>query len=70
MIIQLPETVTKSTPLKMYDQLGKVVNETQFEKGENTRTMNTSELSGGVYLIQIETEKGVLRRKVMVLHEN
>jgi hypothetical protein len=70
MLVELPTTATKRTTLKMFDQMGKTVEQSFFEKGETTKTITTESLSGGVYLIQIETEKGVLRRKVMVTHRN
>jgi hypothetical protein len=66
--IRLSENVLERTPLRIYDQLGKVVNEAWFEKGENTKTIDTSIHAGGVYLIQVETSKGILTRKVMILH--
>jgi hypothetical protein len=50
--------------------MGKTVEQSFFEKGETTKTIATESLAGGVYLIQIETDKGVLRRKVMVVHKN
>lgn len=70
MTIELPVTPTKRTTLKMYDQMGKMVEETFFEKGDSRKTIDTNPLSGGMYLIQVESEKGVLRRKVMVVHKN
>jgi hypothetical protein len=46
------------------------VEESFFEKGETTKSIGTENFAAGVYLIQIESEKGMLRRKVMVVHKN
>jgi hypothetical protein len=68
--IVLPKPVHERTALQVFDQLGKVMLEANFEKGESRKTINTSEYSGGVYLIQMKGEKGMLRHKVMVMHRN
>lgn len=70
MTVELPETATQRATLRMYDQLGKVVEESYFEKGDSKKTIGTESFAGGVYLIQVETPKGILRRKVMVTHRN
>lgn len=70
MIVELPVTMSESSTLQMFDQMGKVVDHSVFDKGQKSRTIDTSEMAGGVYLIQINTPKGVLRRKVMVLHNH
>jgi hypothetical protein len=68
--IVLPKPVAQRTAVQVYDQLGKMVNESYFEKGQGKKTITTSDYSGGVYLIQVGSEKGMLRHKVMVLHRN
>ncbi len=69
MIVELPAGVTDGAKLRMFDQVGKVVTHMVFEKGERKKMIDTSSHAGGVYLMQIETAKGILSRKVMVLHE-
>jgi hypothetical protein len=68
--IVLPHPVTKHTMMRLYDQVGKVMTETYFEKGESRKTVNTTDYAAGIYLIQIEGDKGMLRHKMMVLHHN
>jgi hypothetical protein len=67
--IELPAVVTHSTPVLMFDTYGRMVYENNFAPGEQTKKVNTAELAGGVYIIQISTPEGnVARRKVMVVH--
>jgi hypothetical protein len=67
--IELPAAVIKSTPVTMVDMYGRIVYENVFNAGENRKTVNTSEFTGGMYVIQINTPEGnVARRKVMVVH--
>jgi hypothetical protein len=67
--IVLPENVMEATPVRVVDSFGREVHTSFFEKGENTKTIATSELAGGVYLIQVNTKQGIVHRKVMVVHE-
>jgi len=47
------------------------VQEASFEKGEQTKTVRTQDLAGGIYIVQIGAGKsGVIRKKVMVVHKN
>ena len=67
--IQLPAAVSKATPVAMFDTYGRMVYEGAFKTGEQTKTVSTTELAGGIYFIQISTPDGnIARRKVMVIH--
>ena len=67
--IQLPAAVSKSTPVEMFDTYGKSVYQSSFKAGEQIKTVSTTELTGGVYFIQLITPDGnIARRKVMVVH--
>jgi hypothetical protein len=66
--IRLPQAVNKASTLLVYDQMGKVVAETQVEKGEQRKQLPTKNLADGVYVLKIETAQGMLIRKVMVIH--
>lgn len=68
MTIELPDNLTEGANLRIFDQVGKVVNTATFEKGQLRKTINTRAQASGVYLIQVESSKGILTRKVMVLH--
>jgi hypothetical protein len=67
--IQLPAGVTKNTPMQMIDTYGRTVVENSFAPGENNKVINTSELTEGVYIMQMSTPDGkTARRKIMVIH--
>ena len=40
-----------------------------MERGENVRAIRTKDLASGVYLIQLSTPEGQMRKKAMVVHE-
>jgi hypothetical protein len=67
--VQLPAAVSKVTPVQMMDTYGRIVYEGSFAVGEQSKPVNTSDLTGGVYILQISTPEGnVARRKIMVIH--
>ena len=67
--ILLPANVTRETSLNLVDSYGRVVYQGSFAAGQNRKRINTTELTGGVYIVQINTpEGGVARKKVMVVH--
>lgn len=68
LIVSLPEIAAKQTQVVMFDQMGKVVREVTFEKGEHSKQLDTETLSAGVYLIKVETSKGMLMKKVVITH--
>lgn len=68
LVVSLPEAAQSQTPFVMYDAVGKAVHHTAIEKGQQTKTINTQDFAPGVYLIQLETDKGTVRKKVMVVH--
>lgn len=67
--IILPEPVKIETPVKLFDTFGKQVFEGIYRPGERAKTIETKTLSTGVYLVQLETPEGPVRKKVMVVHE-
>lgn len=69
-IIQLPETANLRTPLHVFDQLGHLIELTYFEKGEFEKIVDTSRFKAGMYLIEIASPKGMIRKKVIILHKN
>ena len=67
--IELPSSVRKNTPMRIVDTYGRTVVEKNFATGERTKTINTTELIDGIYILQIDTPEGKnARRKVMVIH--
>jgi hypothetical protein len=67
--IMLPTPVNVETPVKLFDTFGKQVFDGAFSVGQHLKTIETKNLSGGVYLIQVETAEGMVRKKAMVVHE-
>jgi hypothetical protein len=68
LLISLGEAALTNTPVVMYDALGKSVHQTMIDKGQQTKTVSTQDFAPGVYIIQLETDKGTVRKKVMVVH--
>lgn len=67
--IELPAAVTRNTPVLMFDTYGRAVFESSFAPGERAKKVDTTELAGGMYIIQISTPEGnVARKKIMVVH--
>ena len=68
LVVSLPEAAQSQTPFVMFDAVGKAVHQTAIDKGQQSKTINTQDFAPGVYLIQLETDKGTVRKKVMVVH--
>jgi len=67
--ILLPSAARQDVPLRLADPVGKIVYDNSIPAGENSKTINTRNLTGGIYLLQIENGKeNVAYRKVMVVH--
>lgn len=68
LIVMLSEEAVVTTPLIIYDAVGKSIHQSSIEKGQRSTTVDTKGFSEGIYIIQLETDKGTVRRKVMVVH--
>jgi hypothetical protein len=67
--IQLPEAVSKPTPVELYDAYGRVVYQSIFKVGQKTIKVSTSTFANGIYMMQIITPQGGKAvRKIMVKH--
>ncbi len=70
-VIELPTKTDSRLTVHLIDQVGRLVHESTFETGEQTKTINTQELAGGIYVVQIGAGKsGVVRKKMMIVHKN
>jgi len=67
--IILPAPVTKETPVKLFDHFGKEIFSGTFRAGEHMKTLRTKEFSAGVYLIQLSTPEGIVRKKAIIVHD-
>jgi hypothetical protein len=70
MTIQMPGKLAATASLQMVDQTGRVTLHSSMSEGSETKTLNVSDLSSGVYILQIDMGQGVLaRKKVMIVHQ-
>jgi hypothetical protein len=67
--IELPEKTSQEINLRMIDSFGHEMMVPGFAKGQQNKTIHTKDLAAGLYILQLETGKGMVRKKVMVLHE-
>ena len=67
--IELPVKADHRMAINLIDPVGRSAQQLYFEKGEQTKTINTQNLAQGIYVVQIGSGKtGVVRKKVMVVH--
>ncbi len=70
-VIELPSKTETRLSVNLIDPVGRPIQELFFEKGEQRKMVNTQELAGGIYVVQIGAGKsGAIRKKVMVVHKN
>lgn len=70
-VIELPTKTETRLRVNLIDQVGRPVQEAVFEVGEQTKTIDTQNLAGGIYIVQIGAGKlGVVRKKMMIVHKN
>lgn len=67
--IELPFKAEHRLMVNLIDPVGRAAQQLYFEKGEQTKTVNTQNLAQGIYVVQIGSGKtGVVRKKVLVAH--
>ena len=66
--IILPSPVKQETPVRLFDNFGKEAFSGTFKSGEHMKTLSTKGLSAGIYLIQLTTPEGVVRKKAIIVH--
>jgi hypothetical protein len=67
--IELPTKADNRLMINLIDPVGRSAQQLYFEKGEQTKTVNTQNLAQGIYVVQIGSGKtGVVRKKVLVVH--
>lgn len=63
------KTHASTVPVTLFDTMGKTAIVANIAKGEKRVSLNTQDLTPGMYLVQIGSGKtGVVRKKVMVVH--
>ncbi|MBY0434291.1 MAG: T9SS type A sorting domain-containing protein, partial [Cyclobacteriaceae bacterium] len=69
--ILLPGELSRGASVRLIDQVGKTAVTSSLPERSKSKTINTQDLSPGMYILQIETGPGaVTRKKVMVVHED
>jgi len=53
--------------LRVYDQIGQVVIQQTISKGAEKIELNTSDLSAGIFIVQLETESEVLTKEKLIV---
>lgn len=62
-------TNKKPIPVTLFDAMGRTAIVANIVNGEKRIILNTKDLTAGIYLIQIGSEKvGIVRKKVLVVH--
>jgi len=67
--IRIPSSLKQSGPITLSDQLGKVVYRSSFNTGEKTKTINTRDLTEGMYILKLESGKETIHKKVVIVHQ-
>lgn len=66
--IKLPAKSTQPLPVTLTDNFGRNVFINVFKPGEQTKVITTNDFAAGVYILQIQSDKGeIARRKVIVV---
>lgn len=66
--IDLAEPVVDKNPIKVVDLNNREVLSDYFEKGEQTKTLNTKNIVTGVYILVIKKGDDTIRKKILILH--
>lgn len=67
-LLSFESIADQSANLVITNQLGQIVSETEMllVNGNNTSIINTTELSNGIYFVNLNTENGAITRKLVV----
>jgi hypothetical protein len=67
--VHLPAPAEYDIPVKMYSQFGQTIHLVTIQKGEVKIELTTKDLTGGIYLIQLQLrDQKSFNRKVLVAH--
>lgn len=67
--VVLPQAARTTVPVVLVDAQGRQVYTGKFNAGEQQKTIITTEMAGGLYVLHVQTPEGSARKKVMVVHE-
>jgi len=66
--IRLVQPAKNNVPVLIYDAVGKPVLSTSIESGNQSKTVNTNEWASGIYIVEMQSDLGTVRKKVMIVH--
>lgn len=65
--IKLPEVAKSDTPITLIDNLGRVVYDSRFRTGEQTKAIPTSDFTNGFYLLKVKSNTGDVAFKKVII---
>jgi PKD repeat protein len=67
--VSLPAAMRHTVVCRLFDAVGQEVANEIYPAGDVTRTIDTSHLAGGIYVLQFETPgEPISRKKIMIVH--
>ena len=66
--IALSQRFDKTAVLMVINSLGKTVAQLTLEKGSLSKKINIKGFSAGMYIIQLKTARGVIKKEMMIVH--
>jgi hypothetical protein len=66
--VVLDSPIRKKTWCKMVDVLGNSVDEQILTPGKRSYTIRTKEFAAGIYVIELDTDKGLVRKTISIVH--
>lgn len=64
--IELSDPVEKPASLVLLDRFGKTVTKAVLDPGTNFAVINVQGFTPGVYILQLQTSRGLIRKKIMI----
>lgn len=64
--VELPEAVNETTPIVIYDEMGKEALTVLIEKGQNKKVIKVEELHNGLYFLRVRTPLVIFQTRIMV----
>jgi hypothetical protein len=68
-ILEINSSIDGEAQIKILNSIGQIVMPSQvvvFMKGENLQKLNTTSLSAGLYIINVETKSGTISHKLLI----
>jgi hypothetical protein len=69
MTVVLPGKSPEDIKATLTDSFGRIVTGSEIRRGSLEQTIYTRELASGIYILQLQTQGGIVYKKVMISHE-